>query len=487
MAQRLSLLVVPALACAASATSTTDSGGGHLDGAMLPDGSRDGSSRPEDGDAGPTFEPLPDRDGDGVSDAVEEAAGTDPDDPEDDPLSRGDFVFVVPYGAPPEPSEDTLVFEPRIRKADVFFVIDTSWSMGGIINGVRDNLRSTIVPTLAERIEDIQFGVGQFDRGPSQGPGTGLAPNCAAIGSEQSSTADIDAVSDALGRLTPNCGTDEPYAQAAWLWASGDTSMWPRLRPAGCADGEVGYGCGRPDAVPIVVLIGDEHFCESYRQEARSGWTPSVDEIIDAHRSVGSRLLTFGRTVSRTRSDRRVSSACRDQGWSADVYERIATATGAVDADGTPLVFEDATGSTVADRIVEGIVRLAEGGSFRLSGRIRDADASDAVDVTAFVERIVPNTAGGVADRREPSRVCVGGLTTEDADGDGFDDHFVGVPGGTPVCFDIYPAMNTIVEAADAPQVFEGLIDVLADDRSVFDTRTVYFVVPAHTSGPVLL
>ncbi|MBN1773825.1 MAG: hypothetical protein JXB32_21370, partial [Deltaproteobacteria bacterium] len=52
----------------------------------------------------------PDSDGDGAADVVEVAAGTDPLVGTDSPHERGDFVFVVPYEAPPEPPRDTLVF-----------------------------------------------------------------------------------------------------------------------------------------------------------------------------------------------------------------------------------------------------------------------------------------------------------------------------------------------------------------------------------------
>ncbi len=426
----------------------------------------------------------PDTDGDGADDLVETVAGTSPTDPNDNPAANGDFVFLEPYQDDPDPSVSTLVFEPRIRKADVIFLIDTSWSMGGYINNVRQNLVNNIVPGIGQVIQDVQFGIGEFDRSPTQGPGPSQCPSgrngtCAGIGCDQPSTSDTQAVLDALSALLPDCGCDEPYAQALWLFATGDTSHWPALPAANCPAGAVGYGCIRQGAVPIVILIGDEHFCESYRLEVPAGhWAPTVDDIISAYQAIGGRVLAMGTTVGK----RTQNTKCQGYHWAG--YEEIATGTGAVDATGQPLVYEDATSSNVADKVVEAVAQLAGGGAFRLSARIVDPDPSDGVDVTLFVDRIVPNTAGGIADPRDPSRVCVAWNEVADMDGDGVDDHFLNVPGGTPVCFDIYPARNEFVEPTDEPQLFEGVIEVVGDDVSVLDSRSVYFLVPPDVSGP---
>ena len=57
----------------------------------------------------PTVYPFDtDTDGDGVSDLVEVASGTNPLDPTDNPRSRGNFVFVEPYLMDPSPMRDTI-------------------------------------------------------------------------------------------------------------------------------------------------------------------------------------------------------------------------------------------------------------------------------------------------------------------------------------------------------------------------------------------
>jgi hypothetical protein len=53
-----------------------------------------------------------------------------------------------------------------------------------------------------------------------------------------------------------------------------------------------------------------------------------------------------------------------------------------------------------------------------------------------------------------------------------------------PVCFDVKPHTNQLVKPRDKPAVFRAFIDVVADGKTVLDTREVHFLVPAAT--PVL-
>jgi hypothetical protein len=152
--------------------------------------------------------------------------------------------------------------------------------------------------------------------------------------------------------------------------------------------------------------------------------------------------------------------------------------TGAVDGTGAPLIFSDAGEATVDAAVVDAISTLASSTPLDITARPRDADDGDGVDATIFIERIEPNTAGGVMDPRDPAIVCVGGLPTSDVDGDGLEETFPDVTPGTPVCFDIVPRMNTTVMPTASPQLFRAQVDVIGDGVTVLDTRDVYFVVP---------
>ncbi len=316
------------------ACGTEPSGRRRRDAAMeSPDG---GTPRiDEDADVDASAPPMmrtggwyEDGDGDGVADEVERAAGTDPADALDNPRTRGDFFFVVPYERDPEPLRDTLVLGTTLQRADVHFMIDTSISMQGYIDTVRTSLTTTVVPGIRAAIADVAFGVGEFDVCPSSGysPGT-----CNGIQVAQTSTLDSLAIEGALAALSADCmPVHEPYAQAAWLWATGDISRLPGAHAGACPAGAVGLGCVREGALPILVVIGDERYSESHNLSggacggggcASFASSPAAMDIVDAFTAIHGRLVVLGPT-----------------GTSPE-WAPLVTATGAVDATGAPLIF----------------------------------------------------------------------------------------------------------------------------------------------------
>lgn len=469
----LALIALTTTLCACDAApAAPGDASGEDDAGTVPPPASDGGTPPPVG-TGPWYE---DSDGDGVADAVEEHAGTDPHDPSESPRTRGDFFFIVPYLEEPTPPRDTLVFGTSLQRADVHFMIDTSISMQGYIDTVRDGLVTTVIPGLHAAIPDVALGVGQFDVCPeTQGYRPGM---CEGIAMEQTSTTDPDAVVSALDTLTADCSpVAEPYAQAAWVWATGDTARFPGMDARSCPAGTTGLGCVREGSLPILVVIGDEPFSQSYRSlgPCRSEYScvsctsgPSPDEVAGAFAAIGGRLVVLGPT-----------------GTSPE-WGPLVAATGAVDEAGNPLVFPGAGMADIDRAVVDAIARLAAATPFDLTARAVDLD-DDGVDASAFVERVEPNVAGGVADRRDPSRVCVGGLATIDADGDGFADTFPDVTVGTPVCFDIVVRRNEIVPAGSEPRILRAAIEVVGDGITVLDRRTVYFLVPADGGGPILI
>ena len=69
--------------------------------------------------------------------------------------------------------------------------------------------------------------------------------------------------------------------------------------------------------------------------------------------------------------------------------------------------------------------------------------------------------------------------STKDTDGDGIDDTFTGVKVGTPVCFEVIPAMNITVPPKTVAQFFGAYINVLGMPGSIkLDQRRVLFLVP---------
>ena len=67
----------------------------------------------------------------------------------------------------------------------------------------------------------------------------------------------------------------------------------------------------------------------------------------------------------------------------------------------------------------------------------------------------------------------------KDSGGKGYKDMFTAVVVGTPVCFEVIPAMNTSVKPKAQAQFFNAFIDVLGMPGSVkLDQRKVLFLVP---------
>ncbi|MBX3247463.1 MAG: VWA domain-containing protein [Myxococcales bacterium] len=411
-----------------------------------------------------------DSDGDGISDLVEVSYGSDPNDATDNPRSRGDFVFVVPYSPPdeapidPDPTRDALSFGTDLQKVDVYVTIDTSGSMSGEMTNLRTSFRSTIVPQLAARIPDVWFGVGRFEDCPSS--------SCAnAMNNMQDITNDVDMVQAALDTLTGTCGGREPYYQTLWLLATGDTSAYDgnvRPRPRRCTDDTtIGWPCFRPDAVKVIVQAGDERMgTESAGCPARyPGQTAAAAR--DAMNAVGIHYIGIDSSTNST--------------LQAEMRQ-MATDTGSVDeTTGQPIYFRiPSSGAGLGDNLVTAIEQLTRNVPIRVDA-IAEDDPSDAVDaVAAFVQRLETNTSGATVE----GRVCTD-LPTGDQSGDGFPDHFPRVFPGTTVCFDIIPRANQTVPATAEPQIFRARVRVIGDMFTPLDEREVLFLVPPH--GPVLL
>jgi hypothetical protein len=414
-----------------------------------------------------------DSDDDGVYDVVEVAYGSDPLDTADSPRTRGDFVFIVAFEEPPEPEWDTLVFTTDLQFADVYFVLEKSATMENVNVNLASGLRETVVPGIVAAIPHAQLGVAGFADCPSN------RAYADAVRNYQDVTADVDAVQSAIDTIVaePPAGPDEPFTSTLWVIATGDTAPFADYapeyfepHPRRCADASaIGWPCFRPGAVPILVQTGNEGW------EADALCTPhkTTAEAVAAMNAIGARYIGIS-----------AGALLRA------AMEEVATGTGSVDVDGNPLVFViNPLGTGVGEQVVEAVETLATQVPIDISAEAVDRvdGPGDTVDATVFIQRIVPSEAGGVADPRDPTRVCVGGLETTDADADTWADAFVDVLPGVVVCFDIFAASNVTVPPAREPQLFTADVNVLGDRVTILDTRLVYFIVPPETFDPELL
>lgn len=406
-----------------------------------------------------------DSDDDRVTDLVEVASGTDPGDPADNPRAHGDFVFFEPYMMPPDPPSDTLDFATDIRVADVYFLMDTTGSMGSSVASLRSSL-ATFITEVRREIPDVWIGNGAFKDypvSPYGGGGDFAYRNC------QNLTGDEAVAVAGLSCYSVGGGGDGPESHTAALWAiatgMGLAGLSNTPPPPGCPAGHWGYPCFRAGAVPIVVMISDitahngPGGANPYSDGSIGGHAPTYDEAIAAARAANIRVIGIGQgTGGRTH------------------LEAFARDTGAVDATGAPL-YSTWSGGAIGMTVLNQIRTLANQTRFDISVAYED-DASDAVDTfAAFVDHIEARTAGDAA------RGCVP-LPAVDTDGDTYLDTFEDVTAGQRVCFDIFVKQNDTVMPTTMPQLFRATLRVLGDGFTELDRRDVYFLVPPRVEPP---
>jgi hypothetical protein len=410
-----------------------------------------------------------DSDNDGVSDMIETAAGTDPLDPTDNPQANGDFVFIEPYMKPQMPAEQNLDFSTKLQAVDLYVLLDRSGSMSQEIVTVKNNLASVVSglkcpPGVTTNcIPDLWAGAGTIGYA---GSGTAAYQNWVDVQPNPSFAA--------VPTTEPAGCCNEPstYAAYASVTGQGGASYGLSNVPAraSCAGSPAanaglqtfGYPCFRQGALPVVMLATDEAPLSGAQVHTNPNWGSIV---VPAYTSRKAKLV--GVLGSGPEANTQTN------------LQTMATNTGAIDAanGNAPLVF-DGAGANAAIAIRNGILALANGLPLDINAVNADV-AGDPVDaVAAFVDHIETLQLGTV--------LCSGGLNDVDTNGDAYDDKFVQVRTGTPVCWKVVSKPNTTVPATDAPQLFRSTITVFGDGITQLDQRDVYFLVPPKPfDGPI--
>ncbi|MBK9071597.1 MAG: hypothetical protein IPL79_11440 [Myxococcales bacterium] len=400
---------------------------------------------------------LQDSDGDGVTDLVESAAGTNPTDAADNPQANGNFVFIVPYQAPPSPSDDNLDFTTALSNVDLYVMVDRSGSMLAEITTVRDNLA-----TVVDNLQCPPLGNGD--------PATCIANLWAGVGSIGYQNGDpyrhhVDMSNNPSFSSLPvaepsnTSSINEPMTFALWSAITGSGSAASGCSVAtvaartGCPAGRFGYPCFRADALPVIMLATDEPPLTTYNCP---NWSSTVRPAMQAR---GAKVVgILGSTTD---------------GSVTTQLNQLATDTGAVDANNAnaPLVFAGANTDSAA-AIEQGLRTLALGVPLDMSARAVDVvQGGESVDAAAaFVQRLQTLQLG--------TALCSSGIADVDSNGDTYKDRYVNVTPGTPLCWKLVPKPNTTVPATSQPQLFKATIEVWGEDTTLLDTREVFFLVP---------
>jgi hypothetical protein len=185
---------------------------------------------------------LVDTDGDGVPDAYEaEFALT------------GGFFHVLPLGAT---ALDPLPLSVQIRTADIYFLMDTTATMGGEIANLSAALAGTLIPSIRTAIPDAWFGVGDLEDYPVWP--YGYSSNHPYV-NRQSITSSIALNQAAVAALRIDGNNYVPTSATQALYSIATGSGLGPYYPAqtACPAGTWGYPCFRDGTVPIVVLFTD--------------------------------------------------------------------------------------------------------------------------------------------------------------------------------------------------------------------------------------
>lgn len=442
-----------------------------------------------DGDGTPNFRDL-DSDNDGLSDQEEVSRyGTDPlqiDTDRDgvtdlgeargtmtnplDPESRlpdGDFFVVLPYDGVRE--ERTLRFGTDISVADIYFLIDTTGSMGSPISNVQSSL-TTLSSQIDARIPSAYLGVGEFRDFPVGSYGnSGDVP----YRHGQDVTDNLSLVQDALNRLSAGGGNDGPESHVEAMfqtatglggnWIYGGSNVAVPLKTCPAIPDEPaprrGYPCFRAGALPIVVMVTDVSMHNGpMLEDTYTGFTPAPATFaqgVGALASIGARFI--GVAVN---------------GGGRAHLEAAARMTGTVDASGNPLVY-DAAGGTVSDSVIDGIGAITGGVAQNVGTRTENVAGNPGeFDATRFIKAIVP---------REGYREGVPGAGYDSKD----ERTFYTVIPGTQVEFDV-DFYNDVRPPSDTAEIFRARIVVVGNSVADLDSREVYIIVPP-TGGTILI
>jgi len=426
-----------------------------------------------------------DSDGDGYIDTAEIATGHDPNDAADG-IDPEDFFVILPFGG--EPEERNLRFSTDLRKADVFFVMDTTGSMSEEEANLKSGL-STLVDALVAAIPDIGVGFGGYAGfgGLNCSPGP-LGIEICADGPTGDDPFELVRVIE-TDRAAMQAGVSDLNADSGGAnWASSTEALYQTATGEGIGSwvppqtcptfpDEVGrrfgYPCFRPGALPIIIPITDTaskngpEGAESYNpSDFPAGVTPhTVDDTRFA-------LLGFGARVFG------VTSTMEEVAGAGAQMRYWARETGTVDAAGTPLHFTvSPSGSGLTSTIAEAIQQLATETPQDITTRTEDGDdipdTGTPIDATLMIKAITPLAA-----------YDGGGIEVPASEIERDDIAFYGVTPGVTVEFTVR-FRNDVVEPQTSSQIFLAKIIVVGNGVADLDEREVIIVVPAG-SGPLI-
>ncbi|MBL8680114.1 MAG: hypothetical protein JNK05_13145 [Myxococcales bacterium] len=319
----------------------------------------------------------------------------------------------LPYGTGAGP--DGLNFSTRLRTADVYFLFDTTGSMGGELSNLQSAMTNGtfvtgcsggIVGAIKCIIPDAWFGVGRHDDFPVSP--YGWSPSGDVVYENRSDlSADPMTAQTAINGIGLHNGNDWPESQTPALWATvtGRGLNGYFGSRTNCPAGRWGYPCFRPGTIPIVMLFTDAPF-----HNGAGGTNAYADNALFAGGSAGGTLgtqrgPTFAETVAEFNARGAkviiVDSSGNNATARAD-FNAFAAGTNSVVSGGANAVYAVATNGTgLGTAVVNAVSDLANYSRMDVTAVALDNPAT-AIDERCFV-RDIPGAPIGTIRLSNPA------------------------------------------------------------------------------------
>ena len=440
---------------------------------------------------------LKDSDNDGADDLVEFGAGTNPGNKEDNPKTRGNFVFLAPYDKETTPHRETLSFETAIQTVDIYFSFDQSGSMNGHIRTLQNNL-----PKMLQDLQCEDLGVACTENKECAGLKENVEVICSEkgrcivspkVGSDGKGCfsdmwtgigwwGDIDKFRNASSLSEGSAATVDALKRVPDLGASENS-----IQPAICALYGTQYGCYNPNC-----YTGSDRFgCVGYRKGAIKLYVQAGDEDNAEYgnpRDFTIKNASKWATMVKNEKVRYVGL------WGADYALHYGIKQFACFAEACPkppcakncnnptqeeidnMYVVEISGTNIHTVTKDTLRELAKEKEIEITTEVVDIDPG----ASKLIEKLELNMSGQTVHNRictniDASKVTIANYPTIHE-----------LRPGTSVCFDVIPVQNQkVIKPVSEPKVYKARVNVLGDG-SVLNSGIAYFLVPGEIEQEIV-
>jgi cysteine-rich repeat protein len=440
-----------------------------------------------------------DTDGDGNSDLAEIAMGSNLCDAASTNESVGvEFYFELPYKG--DEKNDTLIFEPTVQMADVFFNVDMTGSMSGERSNLVTGL-SSIITSVRSRVTNSAFGVAQWEDYNLCGFGSS---DDHAFELRQAPTLNTAVAQTAVEALDLRNGSDIPEAGFQSLYqvavGSGTHDVIAYNQP-----GSIGGARFRPGAVPIILHITDavSHTYADYSSCGISNiYTDS--QVKSALNNIGARVITIdsyigdstGQLTDISNSTGAIIPVCAFKDLTAPYNTPCGANMCCTGLSGTAVAPDgngnctlkyriNSNGSGLSDVVVDGVDGILKYSTFNIFAVVRDDGNAGTIDTTCFISKVQASLF--VAPPQEPEQSCTPVATPATFNGSPYPNGFSGFATGTSsssrpgtqLHFTVLAENFNCVPPSAQTQLYRAYIDLYDETTgTLLDTQEVVIVVP---------